>query len=72
MHLCADLLIKFHRLKFRMDTRLAFLSRNVAPDNMTTSSEDPAHKSPVHVNQKIVNEVLSAATGDTAKDQSSL
>jgi hypothetical protein len=53
-----------------MNTRLSFLSRNVTPDNMATSSTDPAHIGPVHVDQKIVKEVLSAATGDTiAKKQ---
>jgi hypothetical protein len=37
---------------------------------MATSSTDPAHIGPVHVDQKIVKEVLSAATGDTiAKKQ---
>ena len=41
-----------------MNTRLSFLSRNVTPDNMATSST-------VHVDQKIVNEVLSAAKSDT-------
>jgi len=53
-----------------MNTRLSFLSRNVTPDNMATSRTDPAHIGPVHVDQKIVKEVLSAATGDTiAKKQ---
>ena len=37
---------------------------------MATSRTDPAHICPVHVDQKILNEVLSAATGDTiAKKQ---
>jgi hypothetical protein len=37
---------------------------------MTTSSTEPAHIGPVHIDQKIVQEVLSAATGDTiAKKQ---
>jgi hypothetical protein len=40
------------------------LSRNVTPDNMATSCKDPAHIGPAHVDQKIVNEVLSAATGE--------
>jgi ribosomal protein L33 len=31
---------------------------------MATSSTDPAHIGPVHVDQKIAKEVLSAATGD--------
>jgi hypothetical protein len=44
------------------------LSRNVTPDNMATSCKDPAHIGPAHVDQKIVNEVLSAATGDTARN----
>ena len=39
---------------------------------MATSSADPAHKGPVHVDQKIVNEVLSAATGDIAKNLSQI
>ncbi len=50
-----------------LNTRLSFLLRNVAPENMATSSEDLAHKCPAYVDQKIVNEVLSAATGDIAK-----
>ena len=54
-----------------MNTRLTFLSRNVTPDNMATSASDPAHIGPVHVDQKIVREVLSAVSGDTiAKTQS--
>jgi hypothetical protein len=37
---------------------------------MATSSTEPAHVGPVHVDEKIVKEVLSAATGDTiAKKQ---
>jgi hypothetical protein len=53
-----------------MNARLSFLSRNVTPDNMATSSTDPAHIGPLHVDQKIGKEVLSAATGDTiAKKQ---
>jgi hypothetical protein len=65
MRICSDPLIRYHLLKFCMNTRLTFLSRNVTPDNMATSSTDPAHIGPVHVDQKIVKEVLSAATGDT-------
>ena len=68
VRVCADSLIRFHLLKFCMNTRLSFLSRNATPDNMATSSEYPANKGPVHVDQKIVNEVLSA--GDTAKNLS--
>jgi hypothetical protein len=33
-------------------------------------THDPTHKGPVLVDQKIVNEVLNAATGDTAKNLS--
>jgi hypothetical protein len=70
MRICSDPLIRYHLLKFCMNTRLSFLSRNVTPDNMATSSTDPAHIGHVHVDQKIVKEVLSAATGDTiAKKQ---
>jgi len=69
MRICSDPLIRYHLLKFCMNTRLSFLSRNVTPENMATSSDDRAHKGPVHVDQKIVKEVLSAATGDTAKNQ---
>ena len=68
MRICPDPLIRCHLLKFCMNTRLSFLSRNVTPDNMAKSSTDPAHVGPVHVDQKIVNEVLSA--GDTAKNLS--
>jgi hypothetical protein len=52
-----------------MNTRLSFLSRNVTPDNMATSSTDPAHNGPAHVDQKIVNELLSTATGNIPKKQ---
>jgi hypothetical protein len=70
MRICSDPLIRCHLLKFCMNTRLSFLSRNVTPDNMAKSSTDPAHVGPVHVDQKIVNEVLSAVPGDTiAKKQ---
>jgi hypothetical protein len=71
MRICSDPLIRYQLLKFCMNTRLSFLSRNVTPDNMATSASDPAHIGPVHVDQKIVREVLSAASGDTiAKTQS--
>ena len=60
VHICADPLIRYHLLKFCMNTLLSFLSRNVTPDNMASSSTDPAHIGPVHVDQKIVKEVLSA------------
>jgi hypothetical protein len=43
MHICSDPLIRYHLLKFCMNTRLSFLSRNVTPDNMATSSTEPAH-----------------------------
>jgi hypothetical protein len=72
MRAMSDLLIRFHILKFCMSTRLSYLSRNVTPDIMATSSDDPAHKGPVHVDQKIVNEVLSAARGDTSKNPSQI
>jgi hypothetical protein len=68
MRVCADPLIMYHLLKFCINTRLSLLSRNVTPDKMAISCEDPAHIGPVHVDQKIVNEVLSAATGDTARN----
>jgi hypothetical protein len=61
MRVCADPLIRYHLLKLCMNTRLSFLSRNVTLDNMATSCEDPAHIGPVHVDQKILNKVLSAA-----------
>ena len=70
MRICSCPLIRYHLLKFCMNTRLSFLSRNVTPDNLATSSTDSAHIGPVHVDKKIVNEVLSSATGDTiAKKQ---
>ena len=69
MRICSDPLIRYQLLKFCMNTRLSFLSRNVTPENMATSSDDHAYMGPVHVDQKIVKEVLSAATGDTAKNQ---
>jgi hypothetical protein len=65
MRICSDPLIRYQLFKFCMNTRLSFLSRNVTPENMATSSDDHAHMGPVHVDQKIVKEVLSAATGDT-------
>jgi hypothetical protein len=47
-----------------------------APDNIATSSADVAPtqrtKGPVHVDQKIVNEVLSAATCDITKNLSQI
>jgi hypothetical protein len=70
MRICSDPIIRYHLLKFCMNTRLSFLSRNFTPDNMATSITDPAHIGSVHVDQKIVKEVLSAATRDTiAKKQ---
>jgi len=68
MQVCADPIIRVNLLKICMNTRMAFLSRNVTLEHMAASSKDPAHKSLVHVDQKIVNEVLSTATGDTAKN----
>jgi len=65
MRVCADPLIRYQLLKFCMNTRLSFLSRNVTPDNMATDCDDRAHIGPAHVNNKIVQEVLRAATGDT-------
>jgi len=65
MRVCADLLIRYQLLKFWMNTRLSFLSRNVTPDNMATDCDDRAHIGPAHVDNKIVQEVLRAATGDT-------
>ena len=70
MRICSDPLIRHQLLKFCMNTRLSFLSRNVTPENMATASDDLAHMGSVHVDQTIVKEVLSAATGDTAKHQS--
>jgi hypothetical protein len=63
IRICADPLIRYHLLKFCMNTRLSFLSRNVTPDYMATSSTDSSHIGPAHVDQKIVNEVISTATG---------
>jgi hypothetical protein len=55
-----------------MNTRLSFLSpRNVTPDNMATCVEDRARIAPVHVDKKIVHEVLRAATSDTIKESDS-
>jgi len=65
MRVCADPLIRYQLLKFCMNTRLSFLSRNVIPDNMATDCDDRAHIGPAHVDNKIVQEVLRAATGDT-------
>ena len=67
MRVCADPLIRYQLLKFCMSTRLSFLSRNVIPDNMATDCDDRAHIGPAsaHVDNKIVQEVLRAATGDT-------
>ena len=48
-----------------MNTCLSFLLRNVIPDNMATDCDDRAHIGPAHVDNKIVHEVLRAATGDT-------
>jgi hypothetical protein len=64
MRVCADPLIRYHLLKFCMNTRLSFLSRNVTPDNMATSCKDPEHIGPAHVDQKIVKrcQVLPQAT----------
>ena len=52
-----------------MNTRLSFLSRNVTPDNMASCCDplDRAHIGPAHVDQKIVHEVLCAATSDTMR-----
>ena len=65
MRVCADLLIRYQLLKFCMNTRLSFLSRNVIPDNMATDCDDRADIGPAHVDNKIVQEVLCADTGDT-------
>jgi len=62
MRICSDPLIRYHLLKFCMNTRLSFLSRNVTPDNLSTSNTDPVHIGPVHVDQKIVKEVLPQET----------
>ena len=52
-----------------MNTRLSFPSRNVTPDNMASCCDplDRAHIGPAHVDQKIVHEVLRAATSDTIR-----
>ncbi len=65
MRVCADPLIRYQLLKFCMNTRLSFLSRNVIPDNMATDCDDRAHIGPAHVDNKIVHEVLRTTTGDT-------
>ena len=67
MRVC-DPLIRYQLLKFCMNTRLTFLSRNVTPDNMATCSDDQPHIGPIHVDKKIVREVLRAATSDTIKE----
>jgi hypothetical protein len=36
MRVCSDPLIRYQLLKFCMNTRLSFLSRNVTPDNMAS------------------------------------
>jgi hypothetical protein len=64
---CANQLIRYQLLNFCMNTCLSFLSCNITPDNMTTCCEDPAHIGPVHVDRQIVNEVLSASTGDSTR-----
>ena len=60
MRVCTDQLIRYQLLKFCMNMRLSFLSRNVTPDNMAFCCNplDPAHIGPAHVDQKIVHEVL--------------
>ena len=65
IRVCADPLIRYQLLKLCMNTRLSFLSRHVIPDNMATDCDDRAHIGPAHVDNKIVQEVLRAATGDT-------
>ena len=69
MRVCSDPLIRYQLLKFCMNTRLSFLSRNVTPDNMASCCDplDRAHIGPAHVDQKIVHEVLRAATSDTIR-----
>ena len=49
MRAMSDPLIRFHLLIFCMGTRLSYLSRNVTPDNMASSSQS-ARRS--RVNQK--------------------
>jgi hypothetical protein len=68
MRVCSDPLIRYQLLKFCMNTRLSFLSRNLTPDNMATCSDDQPHIGPIHVDKKIVREVLRAATSDTIKE----
>ena len=67
MRVC-DPLIRYQLLKFCMNTRLSFLSRNVTPDNMAICSDDQPHIGPIHVYKKIVREVLRAATSDTIQE----
>ena len=38
MRICSDPLIRYHLLKFCMNTRLSFLSRNVTPDSLSHST----------------------------------
>jgi hypothetical protein len=64
LRISEDLLIRLHLVKFCMNMHLPFLSRNVTPDNMATSSADPTHKGPVHVDQKICD-----VTGCENRDQ---
>jgi hypothetical protein len=68
----SDPLIRYQLLKFCMNTLLSFLSRNVTPDNMATSSDDLAYIGPVHVDNKIVQEVLRAATDSTLRHANQL
>ena len=65
MRVCSD--IRYQLSKFCMNTRLSFPSRNVTSDNMASCCDplDRAHIGPAHVDQKIVHEVLRAATSDT-------
>jgi len=51
-----------------MNACLSLLSHNVTPGNMATCAEDQAHIGPIHVDKKIVREVLRAATSDTIKE----
>jgi hypothetical protein len=58
--------LRFHAAGLYLDRWKQWIGNgNVTPDNMATSRTDPVHIGPVHVDQKIVKEVLSAATGDT-------
>jgi hypothetical protein len=54
MRVCSDPLIRYQLLKFCMNTRLSFPSRNVTPDNMASSCDplDRAHIGPAHVDQR--------------------